>query len=278
MVRKMRISLHVGFYLSALLLSAFSLIPILWGVSTSLKSESMVYKQPPEWIPSSPTLENYLSILRDQDMLGYFRNTVIISTGATVFSLIIGIMAAYGFSRFKFRGKNVLLVSILFTTLFPKIVIMIPLYMTLKDLTLLNTYTGLILVYMIVVLPIAVWLLKGYFDKIPYEVEEAAIMDGCSIWSRLWRIVIPISLPGIAAVGLFSFIVAWNDFWFALIYSFGKETRTQSVALGFFITQMGIQWGKLMAGTVLVSIPSILVFAFAQKLLVNGLSDGAVKG
>jgi multiple sugar transport system permease protein len=103
-------------------------------------------------------------------------------------------------------------------------------------------------------------------------------MDGCSKWGLLRRIVLPISLPGVTAVGLYSFIVAWNDFWFALIYSFGKETRTQSVALGFFINQMGIQWGHLMAGTVLVSIPSILVFSFAQKLLVDGLGEGAVKG
>lgn len=273
-----RVLQHGLVYLSAFVLCSFSLIPMLWGISTSLKPENMVYVQPPQWIPDAPTLKHYESVLQSKDMLRYFKNTSMIAIGATIVALVVGILAAYGFSRYKFPGRNMLLWSILFTKIFPRVVIIIPFYVTLKNLSLLNTYTGLILVYLMVVLPIAVWLLKGFFDNIPYEIEEAAIVDGCSVLGLLWRILIPISLPAIAAVGLYSFILAWNEFLFALVFTSGIEKRPISVGLAFFIDETGIRWGELMAASILMSIPAIVIFSLSQKLLVRGLSDGAVKG
>ncbi|TDF93263.1 carbohydrate ABC transporter permease [Paenibacillus piri] len=265
-------------YFSALVLCSFSVIPILWGISTSLKPENKVYVQPPQWIPEQITWEHYAAILKSKDMLRYFYNTSVISAGVTILALVIGILAAYGFSRYKFPGRNMLLWSILFTKIFPRVVIIIPFYITLKNLQLLNTYTGLILVYLMVVLPIAVWLLKGFFDNIPYEIEEAAIMDGCTVFGLLWRIMIPVSLPAIAAVAMYSFILAWNEFLFALVFTNGMSKRPISVGLAFFIDEAGIHWGQLMAASILMSIPAIVIFTLSQKLLVRGLSDGAVKG
>jgi len=268
---------HTVVYLSAFLLCSFSLFPILWGLSTSLKPEHQLYVQPPKWIPDPVTLEHYMDVFKNKMMLNYFYNSAFIAVASTVFSLMIGILAAYGFSRFKFPGRNTLLWSILFTQIFPRVVIIIPFYVTLKNLHLLGTYAGLILVYLIVVLPVSVWLLKGFIDKIPYEIEEAAIIDGCSIFSLLWRIVIPMTFPAIGAVAMYAFILSWNEFLFALVFS-SAETRPLPIGLAFFIDEVGVQWGQLMSASILMSIPAVVVFSLSQKLLVRGLSEGGVKG
>ena len=265
-------------YLSAIVLSLFSLVPILWALSTSLKTRQSVYALPPEWIPNPVTFKNYLDVLSNSVMLRYFLNTAIIATGATAISLVIGISAAYGFSRFRFTGNRVLLWSILFTRLLPRVAIIVPFFITLKNLHMLNTYPGLILVYLMVVMPLAVWLLKGFFDNVPVEIEEAATMDGCSPLGILTKIVLPISLPAIAAVGMYAFILAWNEFLFALIMTNDASTRPISVGLAFFIDEAGISWGPLMAASMLMGIPAIIVFTLFQKNLVKGLSEGAVKG
>ncbi len=274
--KKTRMLQHGLVYLSALILCGFSLIPILWGLSTSVKPEFLLYK--PEWIPSQVTFQHYADILKNPLMAAYFKNSSVIALGSTFFSLVIGIMAAYGFSRFKFRGRETLLWSILFFQIFPRVVILIPFYITLKNLNILGSYAGLILVYLIVILPVSVWLLKGFIDKIPHEIEEAAVIDGCSTFSMLWRIVIPMIFPAIAAVAMYSFVLAWNEFLFALVFSSGNETRPLAVGLAFFIDEQGVRWGDLMAASILMSIPAILVFSAAQKLLMKGLSEGAVKG
>jgi ABC-type glycerol-3-phosphate transport system permease component len=265
-------------YLSAGVLSLFSLIPILWTLSTSLKTHQAVYALPPLWIPNPLTFKNYLEVLSNSTILRYFLNTAIIATGSTAIALAIGIFAAYGFSRFPFPGNRILLWSILFTRILPRVAIIVPFFITLKNLSLLNTYPGLILVYLMVVMPLAVWLLKGFFDNVPYEIEEAAIMDGCSPLGVLFRIVLPLSAPAIAAVGMYAFILAWNEFLFALIMTNDASTRPISVGLAFFIDEAGISWGPLMAASMLMSIPAIAVFTLFQTQLVKGLSEGAVKG
>ncbi len=208
----------------------------------------------------------------------FFWNTTVVSVGATTISLIIGIMAAYGFSRYKLPGFRTILWSILFTRILPRVTLIVPFYITLRNLRLINTYGGLILVYLMVVMPISVWLLKGFFDNVPYEIEEAAIVDGCSPFGVLTRIVIPLSAPAIASVGMYTFILAWNEFLFALLMTTDAKTRTISVALAFYIDEAGIHWGPLMAASLLMSIPAIIVFSLFQRHLVRGLSEGAVKG
>jgi ABC-type glycerol-3-phosphate transport system permease component len=264
-------------YLSSLILCGFSVIPILWGISTSLKPENKLYVQPPQWIPNPVTFVHYAAVFKNKVMMNYFYNSTIIAVCTTMLSVIVGIMAAYGFSRFKFPGRNTLLWSIMFTQIFPRVVIIIPFYVTLRNLNLLGTYTGLIMVYLVVVLPISVWLLKGFIDKIPYEIEEAAVIDGCSIFSLLWRIIIPMTFPAIGAVTMYSFILSWNEFLFALVFS-TNDTRPVPVGLAFFIDEVGVQWGQLMSASIMMSVPAIVVFSLAQKLLIRGLSEGGVKG
>lgn len=265
-------------YASSLLICLFSLVPILWGVSTSLKTDRDVYTMPPAWLPKPVTLSNYLGVLTNSAMLRYFRNTAIISFGSTAISLVIGVLAAYGFSRYKFPGAGTLLGSILFTRVLPRVTLIVPFYVTLRSLRLLNTHQGLILIYLMVVMPISVWLLKGFFDNVPREIEEAAVVDGCGPLGLLLRIILPISTPAIMAVGMYAFILAWNEFLFALLVSTDKSTRTISVGLAFYIDEAGIHWGPLMAASVLMSIPAITIFTLSQKLLVKGLSEGSVKG
>lgn len=263
---------------SGLVLVLFSILPLLWGVSTALKEESDVYAFPPSWIPSPLTFENFIGVFRNPDLIRSFLNTLIVASATTVVALVVGVLGAYGFSRYRFPGRNTLLWSVLFTQLFPRVVVIVPFFVTLRNLDLMNTYQGLVLVYLMVIFPIAIWMIKGFFDNLPREIEEAAIVDGCSLPQLLWLVVIPMSKPALAAVAMYSFILAWNEFLFALVFTNGLDRRPLSVALAFFIDENGIHWGQLMAASVVMSIPAVLVFTFSQKLLVRGLSEGAVKG
>lgn len=276
--RARRIRDHGLVYASAAVLCCISLIPLAWGLSTSLKPESKVYASPPQWIPNPLTLDNFAAIVHNGSMLRYLGNSAIISVGTTLLALVVGILGAYGFSRRRFPGRSPLLWSILFTQLFPRVVVIVPFYITLRNLDLLNTYPGLILVYLMITFPVAIWLLKGFFDRVPAEIEEAGVIDGCSTLQLLYRIVLPISLPAIAAVAMYAFVLAWNEFLFALVFTNGLDKRPISVGLAFFINENGVEWGQLMAASILMCIPSVIVFALSQKLLVRGLSEGAVKG
>ena len=197
-------------------------------------------------------------------MMSYFGNTVIIAVSSTIISLLVAVFGAYGFSRYKFPGRATLLYSILFTRVLPRVSLLVPFYVTLSNLHLVNTYRGLILVYLIIGMPITIWLLKGYIDALPYEVEEAAVVDGCGPLQVLFRIVVPMVAPAIASIGMFAFILAWNEFLFPLLIAKDSGTRPISVGLAFYIDEVGIQWGPMMAASVLMSIPAILVFSFAQ--------------
>jgi ABC-type glycerol-3-phosphate transport system permease component len=256
----------------------FSTLPLLWGISTALKIPSEVYAFPPTWIPKTFTFDNFLSVVQNQNLIRAFFNTLIIASGTTLVALIVGVLGGYGFARYKFPGRNTLLWAVLFTKLFPRVVVIVPFFVTLRNLQMMNTYQGLILVYLMVTFPVAIWLLKGFFDKIPVEIEEAAVIDGCNLPQLLWHVILPMSRPALVAVAMYSFILAWNEFLFALVFTNGLERRPLSIALAFFIDENGIRWGELMAASVVMSLPAIIVFTFAQKLLVRGLSDGAVKG
>jgi ABC-type glycerol-3-phosphate transport system permease component len=269
---------HAVVYVLGLVFVLFSILPLLWGVSTALKPNSEVYAFPPVWIPSDPTLENFSAIFHNPSMIRSFFNTLLIAGSTTLVALIVGVLGGYGFSRYRFPGRNTLLWSVLFTKLFPRVVVIVPFFVTLRNLQLMNTYPGLILVYLMVTFPVAIWLLKGFCDKIPVEIEEAAIVDGCSLPRLLWEIVVPLSRPALVAVAMYSFILAWNEFLFALVFTNGLERRPLSVALAFFIDENGIRWGELMAASIVMSLPAILVFSFSQRLLVRGLGEGALKG
>jgi ABC-type glycerol-3-phosphate transport system permease component len=277
-LRRRRVGFHLLVYGTGMLFVAFSVLPLLWGVSTALKPDSAVYAFPPRWIPDPITFGNFSAVLQDSRLIRSFGNTLFIASATTAMALIVGVLGGYGFSRYRFPGRRTLLWSVLFTQLFPRVVVIVPFFVTLRDLRLMNTYEGLILVYLMVTFPVAIWMLKGFFDNIPVEIEEAAIVDGCRLPLLLWRIVIPMCRPALAAVAMYSFVLAWNEFLFALVFTNGLERRPLSVALAFFIDENGIHWGELMAASIVMSIPAILVFSFSQRLLVRGLSEGAVKG
>ena len=277
-MHKRKLKLQIFIYAVAVLICLFSLFPILWGLSTSFKPEFLMYSQPPKWIPEPITFKHYKTILNDARMMRYFFNSFVTAAASTIIALIMGVLGAYGFSRYKFPGHKTLLISILLTRMLPRVSLIVPFFITLQKLKMYNTRAGLILVFLIITMPISIWLLKAFFDGIPYEIEEAATIDGCSALGILTRIVIPISLPAIASVGMYIFITAWNEFLFVLVLTRGTELRTISVGLAFFIDEMGVHWGPLMAASILMSIPAIIVFTMFQKSLIKGLSGGAIKG
>lgn len=276
--RAARAGVYLLVYGSGVIFAAFSITPILWGVSTAFKPSADQYEYPPRWIPRTLTLEHFVSVLHNQVILHGFLITLIVAVCTTAIALIVGVLGAYGFSRYRFPGRNTLLVSVLFTQLFPRVVVIVPFFITLRNLHLINTVPGLILVYLMVVFPVSIWMIKGFFDNIPREIEEAAIVDGASVPRMLLQIVLPMSRPALVAVGMYCFILAWNEFLFALVFTSGNRTQPLSVALAFFIDDTGIHWGDLMAASLLMSLPAIVVFSLSQRLLVRGLSEGAVKG
>ncbi len=273
-----RVLYHVLVYGAALLICVWSVVPVLWSVSTSLKPEAAIFSQPPAWIPGEISFEHYRAVLNDPRMLRYFYNSFVTAATSTIIALIVGVLGAYGFSRYKFPGSKTLMISILLTRMLPRVALIVPFFITLQKIHLYNTRPGLTLVFLIITMPLSIWLLKGFFDGVPYEIEEAAIVDGCSVLGVLFRIVVPITLPAIGSVGMYVFITAWNEFLFALTMTKGLPLRTISVGLAFFIDEFGIRWGSLMAASVMMSIPAILVFTIFQKSLIKGLSEGAVKG
>jgi multiple sugar transport system permease protein len=275
---KKKVGYSIIIYAIGFIICAFSILPVLWTLSTSLKPENMVFTSPPHWIPEVISFEHYKSVLSDPRMLKYFFNSFATAGLSTIAALIVGILGAYGFSRYRFPGHKTLMVSILFTRMLPRVALIVPFFVTLQKLKMYNTRAGLVLVFLVITMPLSIWLLKGFFDGIPFEIEEAAIVDGCSPLGVLVRIVIPITLPAIASVGMYVFITAWNEFLFALTMTKGIELRTISVGLAFFIDEFGVRWGPLMAASILMSIPAMIVFSLFQKSLIKGLSEGAVKG
>ncbi len=265
-------------YVLGVVLCIFSIFPLLWSIITSLKTPTDVYTMPLHIVPQPFTLENYSAVVQNRVMMRFFLNSTIVSLVTTVISSTISVLAAYGFSRFRFPGGGTIFGTILFSRLLPRVTLLIPFYVVLSHLHLINTRAALVLVYLIIAMPITVWMLRGFIDTVPYEMEEAATVDGCGPYGILFRIVVPVLAPAIAAVSMFAFILSWNEFLFPLLITKDPGSRTISVGLAFFIDDAGVKWGPLMAASVLMSLPPIIAFSFAQKYIVRGLSEGAVKG
>jgi ABC-type glycerol-3-phosphate transport system permease component len=262
---------------AGILISLFSIAPILWVVSTALKAPNEIFTIPPHWIPRRPTLENVSTVLGNQRMIRYFLNTLIIASGSTIASMIISVLGAYSFARYRFPGSRAVLTSVIFSRFLPRVTLIIPFFVILRTLGLYNTYPGLVLVYIMIGMPISIWVVKGFFEGIPIEMEEAAIIDGCRPMAVLFRIVLPIAAPAVGAITMYSFILAWNEFLLALVLTSNPSTQPISVGLAFYNTEHGISWGPLMAASMLMTIPSVVVLLVFQRHLVRGLTEGAVK-
>jgi ABC-type glycerol-3-phosphate transport system permease component len=265
-------------YFLAISMCFFAIAPVFWDFSTALKPDHLIFIQPPQWIPKEITLIHFQEVLKNQNMVRYFFNSFTTAMESTGVALIIGVLGAYGFSRFMFRGNKAMMISILFSRLLPRVSLVIPFFVTLQRLGLYNTRAGLVLVFLVVTMPLSVWMLKGFFDSIPYEIEEAAIVDGCSPLGVLFRIDLPMLLPAFASVGMYIFITAWNEFLLSLTMTKGNALRPISVGLSFYIDEYGIRWGSLMAASVLMSIPAMFVFSIFNKFLIRGLTEGGIKG
>jgi arabinogalactan oligomer / maltooligosaccharide transport system permease protein len=267
--------------------------PVFWVVSTSFKTQAEVDSSQVSLVPRNFTLENYNHILNgmvqrveqpgqepyDVNLFwSWARNSLVVAGITTLIGVLLAASCAYAISRFQFTGRRVVMIAFLLTQMFPGAILIVPLYNMLNEWGLLNTWTGLVLSYCTVSLPFSVWMLKGFFDAIPYDLEEAAIVDGCSPIGAYWRIALPLTLPGIAVVAFFNFMTAWNEFMLALTFMTGEANKTLPVGLRNFVFQFNTDWHYMAAGSVLVTIPVMIGFFYAQRYLVSGLTAGGVKG
>lgn len=259
-----------------ILVSAF---PLFWIVSVSFQPRAEIYKTPPTLFSIHPTLVNYIDLLTKSRYLAFFKNSLLVALITTFLTLVIVTLGAYSLTRFQYWGREFLSRTILFTYMFPPILLFIPLYISVVKLHLSNTLTGLIITYMARTIPFGLWLLKAYFATIPSVLEEAAAIDGASGFQRFYKIALPLALPGIISTGMFVFILAWNEFLFALCFIHAAEKMTLPVGLSLLQTGRGtILWGQMMAASALTAIPVLVFFVLLQKHLVAGFGGGGVKG
>lgn len=252
--------------------AALVLVPILIVVSASLDPAGL-----PRLIPENITLEHYRRILDNPQLLQGLVNSFIVGIGSTILSVFISAMAGYAFSRYQFRGRRLIMGIILGIFMIPVSVNIIPLYTMLQELGWLNTYQGLIVPYQALILPLNVWLLKNFFDTIPVELEEAALVDGATHWSAFWRVTLPLTWPGMAVASIFAFRFSWNDFVFAATFTSTASRRTWQAVIYTFLGAQRSDWGILTAGVVIGMLPVVLLFIFFQRQFIEGLTVGSVK-
>lgn len=250
------------------------LFPLIWILRTSFAHRVIAYRIPPEWF-FQPTWDNYVMIFKNHPFHLFFANSLIVALVSTLVCLIIGAPAAYSFSRFR-TGGNAVRVSVLTTQMLPAITLVIPFFLMFRWVGLHNTRTGLALTYITFNIPFIIWILIGFFEGIPRELDESAMIDGCTRFSSFVRVIVPISLPGMLSAGVFSFVLCWNEFLFALILT-GKKSKTLPVAVSALITQQGTEIGAVCAATMLIIVPMILLYFGFRRFLIKGMVAGAVK-
>ena len=266
-----------GNVLLALLLF-WTLVPFYWMIATSLKKDREIYGYEATLVPRQPTLDAYARLFRQTPFLKYVRNSTIIAVATTLASLVLGSLGAYALARLRFPGRAVIARGLVFTYLVPPALLFIPLFAVMSALRLTDTHEGLILAYLGFTVPFCTWLLMGYFRSVPLEMEEAALVDGCSRLQTLVRIILPMSLPALAVVAFFSFTQAWNEFLYANVFVNSVEVRTITTGLTLFIVEDVFFWGPMMGAACLSTIPPILIYLIFQRWVVKGLTLGAVKG
>jgi multiple sugar transport system permease protein len=258
-------------------LTAVVLFPFYWLLASAVKPREELFRIPAVWVPEEPTLDSFVRLFQGSFPL-WFQNSTIIALSTTALGLTLAALAAYSFSRFPFAGSRALSTTFLFIQLFPVAVIVIPLFIMWSNLKLTNTYWSLIITYLVFGLPVSTWLMIGFFNAVPIELEEAAMIDGASRLGALWRITLPLSLPGLAATAIYVFLLAWNEFFFALTFMSSTEMRTIPVGLQSFFAEHSVDWGLVMAGSVVASLPVVILFGALSRYFVQGLTSGAVKG
>jgi multiple sugar transport system permease protein len=260
----------------------FATLPMVWMILTSVKTQFAAMQYPPQWWPAEPTLNNYFKLLDPsqeigQDFLRYFGNSFYVSTVTTILGVVVAVPAAYAFSRFRFPGRTFLFFSVLVRNMFPAVVFLVPLFILMRWMGLVNSHGSLVLTYLTFGLPLSIWLLKGFYDNIPIQLEQAARIDGATRFQAFILIVMPLSSPGIIATSIFSFIGAWNEYIYAYTFLSRDDQMTLPVGIQRFFTEFATDWPGLMSATFLMSVPVVVMFLVLQKYFVQALTEGAVK-
>lgn len=274
--RRSRLRRLLEVELPVLLIVLFALAPYVWMVLTSVKPSSAIATFPVQYLPADPTLEHYRALLARTSFLRNLLDSLVVAVGAVVLGLGVSVPAAYAFSRFRFAGRSGLLVFFLTINMVPVVMLIIPLFVLMRQLGLIDTFVGVVAGHATFAIPFSVWMMTSYFNALPAELDEAALVDGATRWQTIRHVVLPLAMPGIVTTGIYIFVNSWNEYLFAMMLS-GQSIKTVTVALQSFIGEFTVQWGLLTAGGTLVAIPVTLLFLVIQRRLVGGLTAGAVK-
>jgi ABC-type glycerol-3-phosphate transport system permease component len=276
-MKRSRLTQMILTYGLQLLLALIILLPFFWMFSVSIKPADEPFAIPVRLWPLNPTLDNYRNAFYPE-FQRYYLNSIIISALTIAISIPIGLLAAYSFSRFQMRLLSFFMIMIILAQTFPVGTMIIPIYQLVGGVGLLNTYFALLIAYLTITLPVTIWMLRGFIRNIPVDLEEAAMVDGCTRLQAFWRVIVPLARPGITATAVWILVVTWQEFLFALAFTTTREMRTLPVGMNDFVGQYGIRYGELMASSVMVSIPIVVLFFILQKQFVAGLTAGATKG
>jgi trehalose/maltose transport system permease protein len=276
----LRLGTRLLFYLLVAFVVVYSVFPFYWAVISSFKPSDALFASNPSFLPLPFTLDHYRNVFLQANFGRNLLNSVVVAGGATLLSLVLGVLAAYALGRLPFPPRNAVLYLVLAMTMFPQISVLGGLFMLLRQAGLFNTHLGLILSYLLFTLPFTVWVLVGYFKGLPRELEEAAYVDGATPLQTLVRIMLPLTGPGLVTTGLLAFIAAWNEYLFALTFTVGDKVKTVPPAIASFggATPFEIPWGSIMAASVVVTVPLVVLVLIFQQRIVAGLTAGAVKG
>ncbi|MCL6613006.1 MAG: carbohydrate ABC transporter permease [Firmicutes bacterium] len=276
--RKRKKITFTAVYILLIFISIFSLFPFIWMISTSFKQPDEIFLTIPKLLPRNFSFSNYIGIWNDSYFSYYLKNSLILAIFNMFIGTLISIFAGYGISRFNFKGRFFFSIVLIIVQMFPGMLLIIPLFTIMNKLQLVDTYWALLIAFSTFTLPFCTWMSKGYFDTIPISLEEAARIEGCGRLQILFRIILPLALPGVVAIAMFAFVLAWQEYLFALTLTRSEEMRTITVGIAMMQGQHGrINWGQIMAGSTITCLPGIIVFLLMEKYLVQGFTMGAVK-
>jgi multiple sugar transport system permease protein len=276
-IQSNRVVQKTGVIVALCLGACFAALPVVWMLSTSFKANGQVFETPPRLITNTFSFDAYTKILTDPTQMRFFLNSYIVALSVTALTLLVAVLAGYGFSRYDFPFKGVINVVIVSVQAVPPITLVIPYFGLVVALHLYNTYAGLILTHMVFTLPYAIIMATAYFNTLPRELDESVKVDGGTGWTALWRILVPISVPGLIAVGVYTFMLSWNEYLFALTLTRTDNMRTVPIGIQLLMGQHSYEWNQMMAMSILGSIPVLVLFLLFQRRFIGGLTAGAVK-
>lgn len=265
-------------YILLLFITGIFMFPIYWIVVSSLRPSQELFTVPPTLYLKNISFEWYMEVFLRTEIPHYFVNSFILATLTTIISLIISILGAYSITKFSYKGRDLIVISLLISYAFPPILLFVPIYLILIKLQLINTLGGALITHITITLPFCIYLLKSFFNKIPIELEEAAWIDGCSRFRSLISITLPLVMPGVFSAGIFAFIFSWNEYLYSSVILTESHMRTITVGIAEFVTTFDIRWGAMMAAATLTTIPVFILFSMIQKYFIEGLLTGGVKG